>query len=127
MNYNQIKLYSAPTSLTLEITDKCNVKCRHCYNYWREDGLKKESMTKERFDQLLDQFVDNGIFHIVLTGGEPFLNYKLLEYACSQLVKSNISISINSNLMVSSVDMIKRLSSIGVDHILTSLTSYDED
>src|SRR3972149_1346492 len=98
MNYNQIKLYSAPTSLNLEITDKCNVKCRHCYNYWREDGLKKESMTKERFDQLLDQFV-----------------------------KSNISISINSNLMVSSVDMIKRLSSIGVDHILTSLTSYDED
>lgn len=127
MSYNQNKLYSAPTSLNLEITDKCNVKCRHCYNFWREDGYKKESMTKERFDQLLDQIVDSGIFHIVLTGGEPFLNFKMLEYACSQLVKNNISLSINSNLMVTSVDMIKRLCSVGVDHILTSLTSCDEE
>ncbi|HHT9135729.1 MAG TPA: radical SAM/SPASM domain-containing protein [Candidatus Wunengus sp. YC60] len=125
-SFNRKKLYSAPTSLNLEITDKCNVKCRHCYNYWREEGIKTESMTKQNFDRLLELIVDSKIFHVILTGGEPFFNFELLEYACSRLVKNNISISVNTNLIMSSEDKIKRLSAAGVDHILTSLNSYDE-
>ena len=35
------KVYSAPTTINLEMTEACNVKCRHCYNPWREEHAGK--------------------------------------------------------------------------------------
>ncbi|PPR26426.1 MAG: hypothetical protein CFH34_00953, partial [Alphaproteobacteria bacterium MarineAlpha9_Bin4] len=32
------RLFSAPTVVNLEITEICNVKCRHCYNFWRDES-----------------------------------------------------------------------------------------
>ncbi|MGE4398765.1 MAG: radical SAM/SPASM domain-containing protein [Campylobacterales bacterium] len=119
------KIFSAPTVVNLEITDVCNVKCRHCYNFWREDSSKSSSLTKEKMDLLIEQFVDAGVFHVVLTGGEPFARFDLLEYGFKKLVDNNISISCNSNLMLATDDKIRRLRDAGLDHILTSLNSYD--
>jgi radical SAM protein with 4Fe4S-binding SPASM domain len=119
-------VFSAPTVVNLEITDVCNIKCRHCYNFWREDGDAKTSMTKYTMDKLIDKFVEAGIFHVVLTGGEPFAKFDLLEYGFKRLTKNNISISCNSNLMLATEDRMRRLADAGLDHILTSLTSYDK-
>ena len=35
------KVYSAPTVINLEMTEACNVKCRHCYNPWIVDHAGK--------------------------------------------------------------------------------------
>jgi radical SAM protein with 4Fe4S-binding SPASM domain len=117
--------FSGPTVINLELTDACNVKCRHCYNFWRDDNDRKFSMDFALFDRMVERFVEAGIFHVVLTGGEPFSNFKVLEYALRKLTEHGISLSCNSNLMMATDDNIRRLADTGLDHILTSLTSHD--
>jgi radical SAM protein with 4Fe4S-binding SPASM domain len=118
----------APSVVNLEITDVCNEKCRHCYNFWRIDNSKTSSLTKEKFDELVDTFVEAGVFHVVLTGGEPFARFDLLEYGLRKLRDNNISLSCNSNLSQGvTAEKIRRLVDAGLDHILTSLMSYDRE
>ena len=70
-------------------------------------------------------FIDAGVFHVILTGGEPFTQFDLLKHALRRLLDNDISISCNSNLTLATPDQLKQLHDIGLDHILTSLNSYD--
>jgi len=117
-------IFSAPTTVNLEITELCNAKCTHCYNYWRDDSIGVETLTAAKFDLIIDQLERAGVFHVILSGGEPFTKFDLLEYGFKRLSDSNISVSCNSHLMLATDDKIKRLVDVGVDHILTSLHSH---
>jgi len=121
------RLFSAPTSINVEITDKCNASCRHCYNFWRIENRKNQSMTIKKMDELVEHLKEAQVFHAVLSGGEPFAMFDLLEYGLKRLNENNISVSCNSNLMMASEDKIKRLADAGLDHILTSLNSYNPE
>ena len=35
------KIYTAPTTINLEMTEACNVKRRHCYNPWGDETCWK--------------------------------------------------------------------------------------
>lgn len=66
-----IKYYlSAPTSVFLELVNKCNLNCRHCFNGGIRDG---KLLTIETWKQIIDQLVDMKVFFVKITGGEPFL------------------------------------------------------
>ena len=119
-------IYSAPTVINLEITEACNVKCRHCYNPWRDESAGKFNIDEKKFDYLLDEFIKNKVFHVILSGGEPLARYDLACYAVEKLTKNNISISFNSNLMLATVDKMLKLKSLGLDHVLTSWFSFYE-
>ncbi|CCO24234.1 radical SAM/SPASM domain-containing protein [Maridesulfovibrio hydrothermalis] len=118
------RIFSAPTVCNVEITQSCNQKCRHCYNYWRQSDIPTRTMTMGDMDRLIARIVEAGIFHVILSGGEPFLNFEVLEYGFKKLAENNISFSCNSNLVLASEDKIKRLVDVGLDHILTSLNSH---
>ncbi|MDP6052831.1 MAG: radical SAM protein [Candidatus Latescibacteria bacterium] len=118
-------MFSAPTAVNLELTEICNIACRHCYNFWRKDGMSSISLYEEKMDRLVEKFREAGIFHVILTGGEPFAKFDVLEHAVGALLRNNISVSCNSNLMLTTEDRIKRLAAAGLDHILTSLPSGD--
>ncbi len=122
-----MKVFSAPTAVSLGITDVCNTKCRHCYNFWRHDNAACSSLTIEQTDHLIDMCLEAGVFHVILNGGEPFCRFEVLEYALKRLIKNGISISCNSNLMLATEDKLKRLLDAGLDHILTSLSSSDAE
>ena len=72
------RMLSAPTVVNLELTELCNVKCRHCYNFWRDESMGSVSLDQEKLDILIDKFADAGVFHVVLSGGEPMSNFDLL-------------------------------------------------
>jgi radical SAM protein with 4Fe4S-binding SPASM domain len=119
------RLLSSPTVVNLELTEVCNVKCRHCYNFWRDESMGQASLDTEKLDTLIEKFVEAEVFHVVLTGGEPMSQFDLLEHGFRKLQENNISISCNSNLMLATDERCKRLSAVGLDHILTSLPSSD--
>ena len=118
------KVYSAPTTINLEMTEACNVKCRHCYNPWREEHAGKFNLDKNKIDYLIEEFVKNKVFHVILSGGEPLSKFKDLCYALEKLVKNNITTSLNSNLMLATPEKMKILKDLGLDHVLTSWFSY---
>ena len=72
---------SSPTTANLELTEKCNARCVHCYNPWREKHMGINSFDVSRVKKSLDKLKEAGIFHVVFTGGEPMSNLNVLEEA----------------------------------------------
>ena len=117
--------FSAPTVANLEVTEKCNARCLHCYNPWREEHMGVNSFDIIKIKKTMDKLKEAGIFHVVLTGGEPMSKMEVLYAALEYGKKLGFSFSCNSNLMITSDEKMKKLSSLGLDHILTSFPSID--
>ncbi len=116
---------STPSNVDVEITTLCNEKCRHCYNFWRQDDAPKHTiMSRETADRVIDEIIANRVFHVVLTGGECLTNYGVLTHFMKRLHKNNVSFSMNSNLLLATQEKMDELASLGLPHILTSLNSY---
>ena len=120
-------LFSAPTTVNLELTELCNVKCRHCYNPWRDETMGEISLSEIKLNLLIKKLVEAEVFHVILTGGEPMSNFEILVKAIKKLKENNISISCNSNLILATKEKAEMLAKAGLDHILTSFPSIDKD
>lgn len=59
--------------MTLEITQRCNFNCLHCFN---AGGLQvpRNELSYDQIVKILDQAVECGIQNILMTGGEPMLH-----------------------------------------------------
>ena len=124
-DFKNQRLFSAPTTVNFELTEICNVKCRHCYNPWRDESMGVNSIDKAKLKRIIDEFKEAKVFHVILTGGEPMSNFDILVEAIKNLKENNISVSCNSNLILADDHKTKILSEAGLDHILTSLPSLD--
>ena len=62
-----------PLTLQFELTGKCNVHCKHCYNLSGENN-SQDRMTPENWKKFAHYLVSHGgIFQCVISGGEPLL------------------------------------------------------
>jgi radical SAM protein with 4Fe4S-binding SPASM domain len=62
-------------SLDMELTERCNNNCIHCYINLPADDLdaKKKELSKEEIQEILRQAVSLGCLTLRFTGGEPLL------------------------------------------------------
>ena len=71
------------TFVWIEVTDKCNLKCRHCYA--ESTPTRNHIMSQEDFKYTIDNLVASKIKKIQLIGGEPLvlgdLLKQMIEYA----------------------------------------------
>lgn len=117
-----------PCQVDIEITTGCNHACRYCYNFWRQDQQQKNiSMSRQAIDAIIDELIVNKIFNVVLTGGEPFINYEVLLHGVRRLTEAGIMVSCNTNLTLARKDQLRELKDAGLAHILTSLASFDPE
>ena len=66
--------FDLPLLLQFELTRKCNVFCKHCYNNSGRDNSVTDAMTPEKWKNLCKYLVEHGgIFECILSGGEPLL------------------------------------------------------
>jgi radical SAM protein with 4Fe4S-binding SPASM domain len=101
----------APKTLTLSITNKCNLNCRHC---WPESGSESISgpVAKEVLFKLIDQSGQLGIEKIVIAGGESLTHphwFEVLCHCCGQKTIRSVCLQTNATL-VSKVTVEKLLS-----------------
>lgn len=71
MDINKKRILSAPLDITLELTGKCNLHCRHCLSQdsWEGNG---ELSTLEWL-RLIGELREAKVFSLFLSGGEPLL------------------------------------------------------
>ena len=99
----QIKVYGnseliAPLHVTIELTDKCNLKCKHCYLSASNENNTFIDIAK--FRELVEDLKANGVLNIELTGGELFLNPDHMEIIGLCLDKfSSIGILTNATII----------------------------
>lgn len=60
----------------IEITQNCNLICRHCYEGSSRTD-KKPEMNFDDFKNIVDQLVRKGVKSIQLVGGEPLMHSKI--------------------------------------------------
>jgi pyrroloquinoline quinone biosynthesis protein E len=61
-------------ALIIELTHRCPARCRHCYVI---ENPQTDELTTAEVLQLLDQAREEGVFHLMLTGGEVLLRRDL--------------------------------------------------
>ena len=81
-------------SLVLEITYRCNERCIHCY---LPEDTRLPELTLDQIDKLLAEFVAQGGFQLLLTGGEVGVR-RDFSGILALAKKYGLVTSINSNL-----------------------------
>lgn len=84
-----------PHGVMIELTDKCNFFCRHCYGGFEKDN--KHFMKKEDALSVIDQLSEIGITSLELTGGEITLHPDLEEIVLYALEKKIPKIGLITN------------------------------
>jgi radical SAM protein with 4Fe4S-binding SPASM domain len=106
------------SSIILEITQQCNLRCKHCYI---DAGVKKENeLTLEEIKKLIDILTHMGVLNIMLSGGEPLLHPHLrdiIEYVRSK----PLSVMVFTNGTLITEEIIQYFKEVGIAFVATSI------
>jgi uncharacterized protein len=77
------------TTLVLNVTSKCNLSCKYCYEYGEDRVVEpatkprfmSEETARESVDFMFREAGDSPKVHLTFFGGETLLNFKVLRYA----------------------------------------------
>lgn len=121
----------APVDVQIELTQTCNWRCRHCYNYWRLYGATtgpSQHISRDGLRSIVRELVVNQIPSITITGGEPFSRRRDVFALLEMAQKADIHASINTNLsLVEEEDVEELARKHGNVPILFSLLSADAE
>jgi radical SAM protein with 4Fe4S-binding SPASM domain len=112
---------SAPRRIYWELTRRCNLNCRSCFN--RRGNISKE-MSKEDILRLASILYDAGVYEIRCTGGEPTQRDDLFEIL-EALSEMGFYISLATNGIYSK-DTLQKLIKSPVDWIILSVDGANE-
>lgn len=121
-------------AIYLNLTDCCNLKCRHCWlspetiNMSFQDGEKRLTFTRgvtlSQMEDVITQAIPLGLQLIKLTGGEPFLRSDIIDFI--ELFHYNgLNVHIETNGTLIDESTAKKLKQYKVRQISVSLDSAD--
>jgi radical SAM protein with 4Fe4S-binding SPASM domain len=105
---------SAPETLHLAITARCNLFCPGCYSL--QPGIGPELTTTELCG-LIDQWAQMRIFQLAVGGGEPLLCQEKLFDVLTYARQRGIVPNLTTNGTLLTADVIRRLEEVGVSRI----------
>ena len=78
---------SAPAIAFLEVTNLCNLACKHCYAHSSPQAKRPNELSLAEIKALLDEWDESGVLQVFLTGGEVFTHpdaVEIIRYARSK-------------------------------------------
>lgn len=114
-------------NIAFELTDKCNLACRYCYNIWKIPGTEHQPFDSyyKATKALKQLFSHADIHNVTLTGGEPFVAQRIKEIALFCRMEEK-SVTIISNGFKGSSDDYKSIISMGITLFEFPIHSADE-
>jgi radical SAM protein with 4Fe4S-binding SPASM domain len=79
--HNKLNGKRIPISGSIEVTERCNLRCAHCYiNLPANDkDARKTELSYQEISNIIDQIADQGCLWLLFTGGEPFIRNDFLD------------------------------------------------
>ncbi len=101
--------------IAFELTDKCNLGCRYCYNIWKIPGAERNGFNsyEKAIKALVRLFTQADIKNVTLTGGEPFMAERIREIALFCRMEGK-SVTIISNGYLGKTSDYKSLIAMGI-------------
>lgn len=127
-------LYSCPFNLNRpanrvlwEVTNKCNMNCKHCLYYSDYQQVFAKDLPTEKVYRIIEQMkADGNIDEVWLSGGEPLLREDLLDII-SKIHSSGMKPSVSTNGYLVSKELAIQLKANGVDYVHLSIDGINSD
>ena len=114
---------SAPLRVFLGFTNRCNLKCKHCFA--DSVSFNPNELTTEECFKLIDQMRNVGTFFLSITGGELLLRgdlFQILEYTR----KHFIAVSISTNGLLINKEIAKKFNGLDLNTISISIDGLEK-
>ncbi|MDD9936519.1 MAG: radical SAM protein [Myxococcales bacterium] len=108
-----------PLRAMIEIADRCNEVCVHCY---QEQGLKGE-MTTEQLESVIDQLAELGVLILTISGGEATLRKDFLRIMKHARARGFV-LRLFTNGLTMTRELARELHRLAVDVVEISLYSH---
>ncbi|WP_438734479.1 PqqD family peptide modification chaperone [Enterococcus sp. AZ128] len=96
-----------PTVVTIELTSRCNILCRHCYGFFGE--CSAQDVPYEKLKPLFENLAEAGVITVEMTGGDPS-TYRYVSEAIEIAIRSGIrSIMLLTNGIALSQKLVRTL------------------
>jgi molybdenum cofactor biosynthesis enzyme MoaA len=109
------------TRLRIEITGKCNLLCKYCYNEkFNSSKVSSNELSFKEIKKLIEEGMALGINNVLLIGGEPLLHpeiIKILDY----IKNKKLSLSITSNGTIVSNSISDTIGSLNIANVILFL------
>lgn len=120
--------YSRPTMVQFEITNRCNLRCLHCYHLDSIENIKeRQDLDDASTLKIMQKILESEIFGITFTGGEPFSRKNILAKCLEMCQAYKLSININTNLMLLDEEIISLIENSNVSGLLISCPTVDPE
>lgn len=106
--------------LWLELTNRCNLQCVHCYAESGPTATESDTMTPEDYIRVMDEAFALGCRMVQFIGGEPTLNKSLPDFIRHAHGLGYEYIEVYSNLLHMSDELVSLIQEKGV-HVATSI------
>ena len=126
-NCKYLKIKS-PLATQFELTSGCNQRCIFCYNVWKGLCSKQDSITlsKEKQLEVIDKVIENEIFDIIFSGGEPLL-VSWLEELIRKCSGAKMYTTLITNAILMTLERAKTLKKAGLNDMQISIHHYDAE
>lgn len=112
---------SAPTQVVINLTNRCNLRCRHCFNGSVASGEQSDELSDSEILNLVHQLKELHLFNVCFSGGEPLLRKDLLLQSAKMLASVGTRISVTSNGTLLDAKTASELVEVGVQDVEISL------
>lgn len=112
-------IVSAPVQVYIELTQKCNLMCKHCFT--GASGASSEGIPTQSWIEILDEMSSIGVINARFTGGEPTVRsgwHEILSYA----KKLGFAVSLQTNgVYGDAAGTVKKIADLDIDQVTVSL------
>lgn len=117
-----------PLFLDIEVTSACNLKCPFCATTYRNNKIKKGFMKFELLKKIIDEGADNGLYGCKFNfRGEPLLHREIDKFVKYAKDKGLIDVYFNTNALLLTEELSKRLIDAGLDRISISIEGWTKE
>lgn len=112
-------------SAGLELTYRCNERCKHCYLDVHEEQNSKRELAQAEWMKVVDQLARMGCMNVLVTGGEPTLHPAFLP-VCQRIVNRGMLCDVYTNGLAIPDALFASLAELPLNSISVSLYSGHE-
>jgi len=104
-----LRVMRTPKSVDIDITDRCNLRCKYCYFYNSPADVKTD-LPLEEWLRFFEELNRCAVTEVTLAGGEPFIREDLKDIL-EGVIRNRMRFSILSNGTLITEDMARFLAS----------------
>ena len=110
-----------PHQMAFDITNKCNLRCLHCFNSSGENAIINDELTDYEVVEFISTLLPLHLFNLCFCGGETLIRKDLLIKCAKMLSNTGTNVSLVTNGCFVTREVIRELVDAGVTNIQFSL------